>query len=86
MKFLTKEKEITAMPKFYNSNHDKHIEPKEKGFYIQYHTESGDTDFIGPFKEIKDASHANAILEEEVDWEWDNGKFFAHFDFYDEVK
>lgn len=48
----------------------------EKGWYITYKTKSGDEGFIGPFE--KEPTEPLTTLKGAVDWEWDNGKFYAY--------
>ena len=47
---------------FYSSNYAKHFTPKEKGWYIQYSTESGDRDAIKVEREPIDKEDALNIL------------------------
>jgi hypothetical protein len=51
-------------PIFYSSNTDKHFTPEEAGWYIQYHTESGDSGAIKVDREPKDKADALEMLEE----------------------
>jgi hypothetical protein len=51
-------------PLFYSSNTDKHFTPEEAGWYIQYHTESGDSGAIKVDRKPKDDIDALVMLEE----------------------
>ena len=53
-----------ANPIFYTSNTDKYFTPEEAGWYIQYHTESGDSGAIKVDFEPKDNADALAMLEQ----------------------
>jgi hypothetical protein len=50
--------------KFYSSNFDDHFVPDEKGWWIQYSTESGDRDAIRVERCPLDADDALEMLEE----------------------
>ena len=65
------------MAKFYTSDNGKYETPKDEGFYISYKTESGDTDYLGPYSEDMDRGEATEILKRDAPWEWENGKFYA---------
>jgi len=66
-----------ANPIFYSSNTDKHFIPEEAGWYIQYYTESGDSDAIKVDREPKDNADALAMLEQIDPHELWEVKFFA---------
>ena len=51
-------------PVFYSSNTDKHFTPEEKGWYIQYKTESGDEDAIKVDREPTSKEDALQLLQE----------------------
>ena len=51
-----------ANPKFYSSNFDKYFTPEEKGWYIQYSTESGDRGAIKVDREPKSKEDALQML------------------------
>jgi outer membrane protein assembly factor BamA len=53
---------IVESAKFYNSNTDKYETPSEKGWYIQYHTESGDQGYIKVDREPKNKKDALDML------------------------
>jgi hypothetical protein len=48
---------------FYNSNTDKKVTPKEKGWYISFRTKSGDQGFIKADRQPKDNKDALEILK-----------------------
>ena len=64
-------------PVFYSSNTDKHFTPEEAGWYIQYHTESGDSNAIKVDREPKDNADALDMLEKINPEELWEVKFFA---------
>ena len=68
------------MTSFYDSNTDEYIFPETSGWYIQYSTESGDSDFLQLDEKIKDDEHALEILKKELTWEWEAGEFYAYVD------
>ena len=70
------------MTSFYDSNTDEHIFPETSGWFIQYSTESGDSDFLQLDEEIKNDEDAQAIIEKELEWEWADGEFYASVDFW----
>jgi hypothetical protein len=49
-------------PKFYSSNSDKFFTPEEKGWYIQYSTESGDRGAIRVTREPQSEEDALQML------------------------
>jgi hypothetical protein len=49
-------------PKFYSSNFDKYFTPEEKGWYIQYSTESGDRGAIRVDREPESDQDALQML------------------------
>ena len=51
-------------PVFYSSNTDKTFTPTEKGWYIQYRTESGDEDAISVDREPTSDEDALQLLQE----------------------
>ncbi len=51
-------------PVFYSSNTDKHFTPEEKGWHIQYKTESGDEDAIKVDREPTSKEDALQLLQE----------------------
>ena len=65
---------------FYNSNFDRYFMPTEKGWYVQYKTESGDRGAIKLPREPKGEVDALLLLEEiNPDEIW-------YVEFYQEVK
>jgi hypothetical protein len=68
------------MTSFYDSNSDEHIFPEVSGWFIQYSTESGDSDFLQLDEEIRNDAHALEIIEKELEWEWEDGEFYAYVD------
>ena len=49
---------------FYDSNKDKFITPKEKGWYVGFRTKSGDVEFVKVDREPKDKKDAMNMLKE----------------------
>jgi hypothetical protein len=49
---------------FYDSNTDKEVRPTEKGWYIGYHTKSGDDGFVKVDREPKDKKDAMNMLKQ----------------------
>lgn len=67
-------------PVFYSSNTDKTFIPTEKGWYIQYRTESGDEDAIQVDREPTSKEDALQLLQEiDPDELWEV-KFYALVD------
>lgn len=65
---------------FYDSNHDKHFIPEEKGWYVQYKTHSGDEGAIRVPSKPWNSDHALEMLKGiNPDEMWD-------VQFYQEVK
>jgi hypothetical protein len=50
-------------PEFYDSNTDKKVKPKEKGWYVGYRTASGDVGFVKLDKKPNDNKQAKDILK-----------------------
>lgn len=65
---------------FYDSNTDSHYTPKEKGWYVQYKTESGDAGAIKVPRKPWNADDALAMLNEI------NPEEIWYVQFYSEVK
>ena len=65
------------MANFYRSDNDSYETPKEKGFHIGYATESGDKDYIGPYPNDMDRDEALKVLQQDLECEWYDGKFYA---------
>ncbi len=49
---------------FYDSNYDRHFTPEEKGWYVQYETESGDEGAIRIPRKPRNADDALSMLQE----------------------
>lgn len=49
---------------FYDSNYDKHFIPEEKGWYVQYKTESGDEGAIRIPRKPWNSDDALSMLQE----------------------
>jgi hypothetical protein len=49
---------------FYDSNHDRHFIPEDKGWWVQYRTESGDRGAIKLPRKPQNANDALLMLQE----------------------
>lgn len=73
-------KEIMSQGLFYSSNFDKYFTPEKAGWYIQYKTESGDSDAIRVNRKPKSNADALSMLQEI------NNHELWEVCFFDEVK
>ena len=72
--------------KIYRSDNDDYQEVTEKGWYISWSNESGDSDYVGPVEKIKDDDHALEILKREHPGDMEGGYYYASVNYYNEVK
>jgi len=61
--FLNENLNESTTPEFYDSNTDKKVKPKEKGWYVGYQTASGDNGFVKVDKKPTDNKQAKEMLK-----------------------
>jgi len=65
-----------------DSNTGELLSPNSEGWFISFITESTDRGALKVDREPLDYDDALVLLKENMDWEWENGKFYARVSDY----